>query len=373
MAYLILLVFLSSSFCAAQPAVDPLEFLEEVEQQKQGQYPPRDIGRLLNDPNVEWIGETQSDLRFTDPTPQTARLNFDWNQLSIEKLLIKPGTSGFANGSARHSGYWESMVKDWLAEEEGFADPQLTVKVTPQERPAYLTQVDTVVVYDRLGYEQIKIINNEIYPDDIVGVRVHQLIYWNSKLRNFGYQALSFAPLWRQYDETGKLTRAKPILWFPVTAASKPAKTWSADEVSYVTETRHQLAIQGDNSIPTTKGKFQVEAFFTALRDDEQAKLYGNPPEFELTEADRNQLFRSFVDTVVVFDPDTYEEVVKTIAVEFDWNALKKVRFVVRWFWDEQKHQLTYAFLGWGLLEQYSSYGSDVLHNQLLFYRMGEE
>lgn len=373
MRYLATLAYLSCGFCAAQSAVaSPQIEVYELQQQAHNDLTKK-IGWLLNDPNVAWIGETQSDLRFTDPTPETAQLSFDWNQLSIEKRSIKPKATGFSSGSSTHTVYWEAMVMDWLAEEEGFANPQLTVKVTPQERSAYLTTVDTVVVYDRLGYEQLTIFSNEINPEDVVGIRVHQLVYWNSKLHSFGYQPLSFAPLWGQYNEEGKMTNAKPIMWFPVSEASNPQKIWAAEEVTYVAETRHLVAIQGENAVPSIKGEFHAEAFFTALRDDEQVKLYGSQPELELTEADRNRLFRPFVDTIVVFDPDTYQEAIKTVDVEVDWDAFKEARFVIRWFWDEQKHQLSYAFLGWGLLEQYSSHGSNVLHDRLLFYRMSEE
>jgi len=84
-----------------------------------------------------------------------------------------------------------------------------------------------------------------------------------------------------------------------------------------------------------------------SVENGDMVAFKGNDPKFKnrLTQEDLNTIiFR--VDTTVVFDPDTYEEEIKVVRSEINYEDIKRFRVKEIWFFDEESSTLKVRTLG---------------------------
>ena len=84
-----------------------------------------------------------------------------------------------------------------------------------------------------------------------------------------------------------------------------------------------------------------------AIENEDLVAFKGNDPKFRerLTQEDLDKIiFR--VDTTVVFDPDTYEEEIKVVRSEINYEDIKRYRLKEMWFFDEESSTMKVRTLG---------------------------
>ena len=84
-----------------------------------------------------------------------------------------------------------------------------------------------------------------------------------------------------------------------------------------------------------------------SIENEDLVAFKGNDPKFKqrLTKEDLDKIiFR--VDTTVVFDPDTYEEEIKVVRSEINYEDIKRYRLKEIWFFDEESSTMKVRTLG---------------------------
>lgn len=336
---------------------------------------------LLSDPDVEWIGSFTTDCRFDPVLPLVGYLETQgWNYLAIEKLTVQPLASGFPARGANPGQYdemglfWARKLNEMLrsGEVECYDDPLLKNALPENELNARLSSLDTIITIDVETYkERISVILNEVDFEDYAGVRIFQQVYLRKSTRSIGCRAVSWAPL--LFDEPDGLDSTllcKPVCWLPTFPAENPALLRLSEDVSYVvvTTTRDQSPALED--ITPVKGTVNFRRFFSDFIREPWAPAWSADDFSELTPSDLQKMDGG-MDTIIVFNPETFEETITVTRQAPIGERIEAIRFAVRWFYDDRQRRLFYEFVGLAPTEGFYEAGK-LIYSKPLFYLKGK-
>ncbi len=312
---------------------------------------------LLNAPNISWVAEVYSDYRFNPIClgSEQSKDTYVWNKASVEKMLALPNPAGFSDCIECSSDiFWQLMIYNWLTDYElpAFVEADLKTLADDAFRNTKLKTIDTIATYvvssqntDQLSYQ---LVTSDINYSDIVGARVKQVLYFDTEKQSLGYRALSFAPLWANKDDASGKWNYTPLMWFPLAPAYVTDALWVSDAVSYIVETKsddQSPEIVGDD-MHTVKGAFDFSTYIEQLSTQANSELYDNEGDYNLLSDWEKAGLGSSVDSILTIDPETYESTLKVVVNKPVWENLKRLRLVVRWFFDNRKKQLYYQLNG---------------------------
>ncbi len=76
----------------------------------------------------------------------------------------------------------------------------------------------------------------------------------------------------------------------------------------------------------------------------------------------------SKVDTVITFDPETYEEKVVIVRNDINLNNIKSLRLLQTWYWDERKNRLSICSDQVGPIIDMIDYNGNLRFSRPLYY-----
>ena len=83
-----------------------------------------------------------------------------------------------------------------------------------------------------------------------------------------------------------------------------------------------------------------MEHYLTNFAESKQDLYYDGFEESALQPQTVRYTMMHRMDTVVTFDPETYEEAVKVVSNDLNIDNIHELRLVQTWFWDERKSRL---------------------------------
>jgi len=334
------------------------------------------LADLLQDPHIVWVGEVFTDYRFATVLPtQTAQLaTYDWNAVAVEKLLSKPTDAGFASSPDFVDMFWQALTADWLTDYGLTAYETADLQVVADEayRGRLTSKLDTVTTVDLASYEErILIIRQDFNYDDLIGVRVREVLYFDQQQQAFGYQALAFAPLLNTFTADREPTGYTSLLWFPIQAADQPQAWWTADEFTYILETKTRENSPSITGFRDVKGQANFPAFVETIVNKPAVQLFGTDGDYDPLAEWEVAALSGGIDTLTTFDPVTYKATVTTNKTPAVWESLASIRLAVRWFYDERNKQLYYAFNGLAPTVKVVNDAGNILYYKPAFYVRG--
>jgi hypothetical protein len=331
---------------------------------------------LLQDPNIVWVGEVFTDYRFATVLPyQKEQLyTYDWNAVAVEKLLSKPTEAGFASYPDFVDMFWQALTANWLNDYDLTAYETADLQVVADEayRGRLTSKLDTVVIFDPASdKERIQIIRQDFNYDDLIGVRVRQVLYFDQLQQAFGYRALAFAPLLNTFTADRKPTGYTPLLWFPIQAADQPQDLWTADEITYIFETKTRENSPSSTGFRDVKGQANFPAFVETIVKKPAVQLFDTEGDYTPLEEWEVAALSGGIDTLTTFDPVSYKATVTTNKTPAVWENLVSIRLAVRWFYDTRNKQLYYEFNGLAPTVKVANDAGNVLYYKPAFYVRG--
>ena len=163
-----------------------------------------------------------------------------------------------------------------------------------------------------------------------------------------------------------------PVFWFK--ADEKPQKL-SSNHIVWAKETFNR---QGEAKVPSLPSKVlklgsdirnPVEHLWDRVKNDPKTVVYGPDKTTPLTHQACLALMAPRLDSVLTFDPETYED--KIVAVQNDLTPedITQLRLVHHWYWDERRGRLSIVLASVGLLlDTYNTIG-EYRGARLLYYR----
>ncbi len=93
-------------------------------------------------------------------------------------------------------------------------DDKFTTELEPNEVASMGSSTDTVVSFDPETYEEeVKVVTNEINPDDIKRYRIKEIWFFDEETSTLKVRILGIAPLLDVKDDNGNFLYEQPMFW----------------------------------------------------------------------------------------------------------------------------------------------------------------
>lgn len=305
--------------------------------------------QILNDPDVIWAAEIT--LEFI-VEPEYAGITVDSLNSSVPLKILNANPGEIVPDQNTLASRLLDLAENgpWPV----YLDPKDATPLSKAERLKRLFTFDTITVTD-VETRLLKnvAVHNDLDPTQLQRVRVRQLLYYRAKTAEFEVFTLGFAPIINRtvsYGEVDVFLYSYTPFWFksPQAKGKKAAYpdlnsrdiTWARRLKTMANDVRlDSLRPFKDLRQPLSQelvSRFRDDPAYAAVNSDWSPIL---PPE-------RNKLIFK-ADTVITFDPETYEEKVEVVKSEITGQEIGGLRLMEDWFWEEKSKNLVmrlYAF-----------------------------
>lgn len=293
--------------------------------------------QLLEDKNIPWVASFSYEYRFDMQEEQYG----ENNGVLLTKFLMDPNEYPF------------HTPKFWLRHhlinnaEEGaykcYADSAMTMPLSPGEVMGLMAFLDTILTINPQTYEeQIQIVRNEIKLEDLQGIHTRQILYFDQKSNCFNTKLVSIAPMFKAFDAPD----AKPLFWIKMDQAFPDDYDVHQPEISFAALTRINAPFVQLQNLKVLKDEigqpFPLVLYNQAVQqlrpiDSNEEGGYGRA--FPLSRMEIEEKYNR-VDTILTFDPLTYEETIRISGYEIKPESIDKFRFIQEWHYNDKTRQL---------------------------------
>ena len=336
---------------------------------------------ILNDPDVIWAAELTLDF-VVEPEfiPIDSGVFYEQYNRSVPLKLQN------ANAATpdEEGVLLASKLLAWCTRPETpvYATPEDPLPLADTTRQSRIRSLssdnDSITVLDPVTLlASNKAIDNYLDPYSIRFVRVRQLLYYRASQDEFELFTVAFAPVFqKQYNFCTNCGYYIAPFWFkmPPFAKQKKQKPPRLDDpgISWARRLTTRSNLPALDSLHPMKdfkrpvmqqwlNRLNTDPAYTVLSTEGQA----------LTVPERRDLLVT-VDSVLTFDPETYEEVVKVVREERLAKDLMQLRLVQDWFWDEKRRQLLVRLHAFGPLVEERDEEGNLLYKRVLCWRQKE-
>jgi len=342
-----------------------------------------DIESLKNNPDVIWMGEVMVDYGLNYNKYLATKEEF-----ATMKQLGLSGTNRFKTLKLLHQNLDQQGLNDahLFTEKivahskfiQTYKDAALTQKNTAKETAEINSSIDTIITFNPSTMKEIKqVIVNSLNPDDIKFFRVNQIIYYDQKEMTFKTIPVSIAPILSQYNAKGEIIGSKALFWFsPSFLETTP--DLNANDITWAKRTYRNFPV---NSIKVLKEDKSIDKIINKMMKDfrtnaNKVALYhtfaGDGSQLLTPEEIKN--LGSSIDTIITFDPKTFEEIIQVVTNKFDGSDVKNLRLLQDWVWDEKNHQLGIVYQGFApIIDRVDDQGNFLNSGPMLVRRVGRD
>lgn len=292
--------------------------------------------QLKRDNDITYIAEFEMDLSF-----DIQQKGSNTNTIILKKFIQPDEGSGEQNGNWLTGYLYQHILNGDLLT---YKTSKLTKPLTINEVKEMVVSIDTVITfYPETFEEQIRVIKNELDPSSISTCRTKQAIYFDKTTGDISTCLIAITPLIDIKDENGHNIARKPLGWVKMESLAQnltsndPAVTWAA--------TINTLATPLDlSSLHVVKGGLDLRKHLKERALDNSHQIESGNDGFNsknyLSKQQVEEIYSGSIDTVVTFNPSTYEEHIQVINNEFELKDINEVRLVQEWYYLPEKRLL---------------------------------
>jgi hypothetical protein len=319
---------------------------------------------ILNDTDIVWAGETV--------------FNFhpDLNRVELQKIKIYGSTHVLKKeGSADLQSFSENDEHLTLAEKilnpeflsspekKIYADSMLYKLLSAKEREEAIQFLDSFYVFDPETFTEIKISKlSRLNSFEIVHYKIRAEILFNKKDLSYRCRPIAIAPVSRQ---------GKTVFWIPLEETNQI--NLNNPDINWAVRTSFACPL-GTDKIKILK-KADKSPVLILSEELKNGNITVFPPMSTLgvgyspmSKVEMSAIV-SDLDTIIVFDPKTFEKTMHMEQKNFNQDAVKQIRFIQDWFWDNKTGKLYFRNLGFApIIERYDEKGN-FLSSGPVFYK----
>lgn len=329
---------------------------------------------ILNDPDVIWAAEIELTFwiepEFTAPDSVDAQGNYS-TLLKLTNQAIKPGDESQILLATRLL----KLLSD--EQKQVFAHPDSVRSLTMKERNHILNTTDTVTVIDPETYmESNRVVTNTWSPESIQQLRVRQLLFYRDKTDEFELYTAAFAPvLKRLYGDilSEEYYRYTPY-WFkmpPYRRKDSVREFLNDPNVTWARRMRTGTNMPDLNQLHPFKDFKQpiMQEYLDRLQQDPGFKVREGL-DWKVVDQAARVKYLSRGDTVITFDPETYEEKVRIVDNSITGEDVMKLRLIQDWFWDERRKSLFFHLYAFAPMIEKRDNEGNFMFNVPVFWRL---
>lgn len=289
----------------------------------------------LTDPDIVWAAEIEQDWVLDVPSLET-----EWDSgLTTIKLLRTEENKPYWNNPFLAELIYQAVAQGRLPV---FTDPLCRV---PLRWENVYPRLDTVVTFDPETYEEkLAVVKQDPDPyHDFRAWRLRQVLCYHKKSATWSTRVEAIAPLLILRSAQGDSVGLRPLFWFK--PEDKRPKLRSNDIVwAKSTKTRQLKTLVPIDPVKPVKindgYRNPVPHLIQEIANNPKTPVYDSWEQRPLRPEERSRIL-SRTDTIVTFDPETYEEKVKVVHNELDLSHIHQLRLYQTWYWDERRRRLS--------------------------------
>ena len=219
------------------------------------------------------------------------------------------------------------------------------VPLDAEARANKLTRIDSAIIFNPETYEEtILLVRNSPDPDNFMRIRLRQLLFYRASTDEFELYTAAFAPLVATMDNNGNFRYDFLPFWFEMPPYSKkenaqspslsdPNITWARRLKTEKNSPRIDSAVTLKNYRPPVMAEL-LDRFHS---DRKYAVLDAS---FEPIPFEKRAEWGMKLDTLITYDPETYEEKIVARSIFIGPENLTHLKLMEDWFWDEKQKTL---------------------------------
>ena len=311
------------------------------------------VDELLADPDITWVGEVYVDFfpnaRITEPVDAKTEKRYGVKDYNIFEILKAQNAA---------SDDWHEPIRNQLSERllelnannlNVYEDADLTKKLSYKayQKAVKSEKIDTIITFDPQTFEEIvQVIVRDLRIREVVQFKVKYILAYNSKTNQLTIVPLAIAPILPL-----TYTPMKALFWMPVQAffESINLESPSIDWAKRLTKDVPSESVKTIKGTGTVLDIFdQMLAYYKA--NPSTSELYYSFYKNKLTpfETSDIELLGSSIDTIITFNPDTFEEIVEVVKSDIAPQFATKIRLIQDWVWDNKTQKMQIRVLGYG-------------------------
>ena len=319
------------------------------------------VDDLLKNKDIKWVAEITTDLILDNPDSSVEK---HLNRIRTLKLLPNQKVSG-SDDRFEFSYIIHNLIK--TDKIPFFADSGCQKRVFIKD----ISNLDTICcgVSPEVYISEVCRLLSFYQPEDFKVFRVRQIVYYNAKKVQFGLRTLAFAPLVNHYVESDLIV-LKPVCWIKAEDIEKRPKLSSNDIIwARVFAFYKGFDIKKAKILKQTSENMPMLHFLNAAEKDANKVFFSGESFFDMEKIPHeylNLLFQTRRDTTS--DITGFKDLL-VLETPFDKTAIKNLRLVQEWFWDERKQKLRIRFVAAAPMQDVNNDAGEFMYMQPLFYR----
>ena len=315
------------------------------------------LEQLKNNNNITWIREIMIDCspsydHYTnDPDEKNQMKQIGFKNKNTIKVLKQQ-----LNNIDKESTYYDDhdlRVKLMKHHKDiaSYKDADLNNKNTQEEHEALVYTHDTIITFNPKTFEEIvEVVKNPIDPNAIKYFSLKCYLYYDNVDKMFKVKTLSMAPVCVfNFSDTSEGFH-RPLYWMPVDDHTNDINlnqeniNWATRIYRTFDHTQTKM-IKGDQDVNEVLNQMMAD-----LRKGPEKYYLGTIMDEDgiccpMDSAEIANLGNS-VDTVITYDPETFEQTVEVVDNKFDPNFVKTFRMIQDWSWDCEKNEVQVKYQG---------------------------
>lgn len=318
---------------------------------------------FLQDKNIVWAAEIEQDW-IIDGSSLSDEYTLGLKTLKL--LRTEQNEDYWENSSLAELVYHAASTGALpIYDDMEFLQPADPVRV--------LSKSDTVVTFNPETYEEtVRIVRTDFDGfKQFKAWRLRQVLYYNKKTPGWNTVVIAIAPLLQVCCNDKDSVAYKPAFWFK---PNNERPNLGKKEIVWAKMTRNKqpgtlISINQPHMLKVLDG-FQnpAEHNFGLFKSDPKGQFYASWEDKKPMPIEDRLSLVSKIDTVVTFDPETYEE--KVIIVRNDVNPadVNFIRLYQTWYWDERKNRLSICSDQVGPMVDVLDYDGNFKFSRTLYY-----
>ena len=190
----------------------------------------------------------------------------------------------------------------------------------------------------------MEVYKNELDPHSIHTCITKQIIFYNEKYGNYGTSLIAIAPLLINYDEYGNPVNKMPFGWVKMSDVFKSRIDATASNVTWAASINTSVSPLDLSQLRVVKGGHDFRKHLYGEGLQSEYKLENGSKGFNsgiyLSSNEVKSMYNGMLDTVIIFDPTTYEDKMHVVKNSVDASDLNSYRLVQEWYFIPGKQLL---------------------------------
>ncbi|HFA49325.1 MAG TPA: hypothetical protein ENJ95_09945 [Bacteroidetes bacterium] len=314
--------------------------------------------------SVTWIAEFEMDLSFN-----SNKKGDNLNIITLKKYAPPADNEVTDNGNwMSHWLYSHIMNGEVLA----YKTANLETPYTVDELTGNFVSVDTLITFDPKTFkETMVIVSNDIGPDDFESFRTVQLIYFDKSKNSFFTKLVAISPLLQITDENGLPIKKVPFAWVKMEDVYGQKINEKNGAIAWGATIETKATPLDFSQLKVLKGGLDLRQHIypDALNGTKKVESTGQGfgKGSLLAKRDIEPMYNS-IDTIITFDPQTYEETVEVNFNDFDPAGINTARLVQDWYYLPEKRLIINRLRAIAPLANVKDGNGNFMYSKPLYY-----